>query len=86
MLLLFVYRYDSTTGTFTVPPGGDGVYYLSVYLVTPGGEVAYFEIEVNGQALCSAMADLNASPSGDEAETACHGVADIAEGGRMSFF
>ena len=29
--LFIVYRYDSTTGTFTVPPGGDGFYYFSVY-------------------------------------------------------
>ena len=24
--LFIVYRYDNTTGTFTVPPGGDGFY------------------------------------------------------------
>ena len=29
--LFIVYRYDSTTGTFTVPPGGDGFYYFYVY-------------------------------------------------------
>ena len=29
--LFIVYRYNSTTGTFTVPPGGDGFYYFSVY-------------------------------------------------------
>ena len=77
-----VHRYNSSTGTFTVPSGGDGLYYFSVYLVTPGGEVAYFEIQINGQALCSAMADLNGSTVGDEAETACHGAADIVEGRR----
>ena len=29
--LFIVYRYDSTTGTFTVPSGGGGFYYDSVY-------------------------------------------------------
>ena len=29
--LFIVYRYDGTIGTFTVPPGGDGFYYFSVY-------------------------------------------------------
>ena len=29
--LFIVYRYDSKTGTFTVPSGGDGFYYFSVY-------------------------------------------------------
>ena len=31
LILFIVYRYDSTTGTFTVPSGGDGFYYFSVY-------------------------------------------------------
>ena len=31
LLYLLFYRYDSTTGTFTVPPGGDGFYYFYVY-------------------------------------------------------
>ena len=29
--LFIVNRYDSTNGTFTVPPGGDGFYNFSVY-------------------------------------------------------
>ena len=63
-----------------MPPGGDGLYYFSVYLVTPGAEHAYFDIEINGQPLCSAMADLNDSSAGDEGETSCHGAAQIVEG------
>ena len=31
--ILFISSYDSTTGVFTVPPGGDGVYYFSIYLI-----------------------------------------------------
>ena len=29
--LFIVYRYDSTTEAFTVPPGRGGFYYISVY-------------------------------------------------------
>ena len=74
------YRYNSSTGTFTVPPCGDGLYYFSVYLVTPGDEYAYFDLEINGQPICSAMVDLTDSASGDEGEASCHGAAEIAEG------
>ena len=31
--ILFISSYDSTTGLFTVSPGGDGVYYFSTYLI-----------------------------------------------------
>ena len=31
--MLFISSYDSTTGVFTVPPGGVGVYYFSTYLI-----------------------------------------------------
>ena len=56
-------RYDSTTGTFTVPPGGDGYYYFSAYLSLPGSEYAYFDIELNGEVVSSAISSLSAVPS-----------------------
>ena len=55
--LFIVYRYESTTGTFTVPPGGDGYYYFSVYLLVPTFEQAWFDIEINGEVLCTAFGD-----------------------------
>ena len=58
--LFIVYRYDSTTGTFTVPPCGDGYYYFSAYLSLPGNEYAYFDIERNGNLVCTAHSNLGA--------------------------
>ena len=76
----FIYRYDSTTGTFTVPPGGDGFYYFSVYLTTNSIESAYFDVEVNEQRLCSAVGDLNEmTSSGDEIVASCNGIAEMVE-------
>ena len=57
--LFIVYRYDSTTGTFTVPSGGDGFYYFSVYLWVRPDRAAYFEIELNGELICTAASDVN---------------------------
>ena len=65
--------YDSSTGTFTVPPGGDGFYYFSTYLLVDNGEWARCEIRVNGLRLCTAYTDQGDSP-GDEGQEACSGA------------
>ena len=49
----FIYRYDSSSGTFTVPPGGEGFYYFSVYLLWYYEEYGYFDIQINGEILCT---------------------------------
>ena len=46
--LFIAYRYDSTTGTFTVPSSGDGFYYFSAFLTADGDEYVYFDVELNG--------------------------------------
>ena len=78
--LFIVYRYDSTTRTFTVPSGGDGLYYFSVYLSTISNENAYFNVEINGQLLCSAVGEMTDANSGDAWATSCSGVAEVMEG------
>ena len=57
--LFILYRCDSTTGTFTVPSGGDGFYYFSVYLWVLPNKAAYFEIELNGDLICTAAAEVD---------------------------
>ncbi len=58
-LSFLMLRYDSTTGTFTVPPGGDGLYYFSTFLLVQDGELGRCSIKVNGATLCVAYGDEN---------------------------
>ena len=78
--LFIVYRYDSTTGTFTVPPGGRGFYYFSVYLQMEEAELGHFDLELNGQRLCTAHGDQQDTP-GDEGQAACSATAFAIAGG-----
>ena len=43
------------TGTFTVPPGGDGYYYFSTLVYDD--KSGRFEIRINGLSLCTAQTD-----------------------------
>ena len=63
--LFIVYRYDSTTGTFTVSPGGDGYYYFSTFLNLMGDEAVTFDVRVNGKLICTAYNELTESPPSD---------------------
>ena len=63
----FNYSYDSTTGTFTVPSSGDGFYYFSTYLLVESGEYGRFNIEINGETLCTGQTDEQDSLNGQVA-------------------
>ena len=63
--MFILYRYDSTTGTFTVPPGGDGFYYFSVFFTLTVSERVYFNVDHNGEEISTIFSDLNRIPSGD---------------------
>ena len=71
-------RYDSATGTFTVPSDGDGYYYFSTYFLINGGEYGYFDIEINGNILCTSGTDHD--DTSYPAQAACSGAAYITEG------
>ena len=55
--VICIHRYDSSTGTFTVAPGGEGFYYFSAYFHVTANEYALFDIQINGVVLCSAYGD-----------------------------
>ena len=73
-------RYDSSAGTFTVPPGGDDFYYFSVYLFVWGELAAYFDVTLNGELICTAGSDLTSSHGGDQELTTCSAVTYAVEG------
>ena len=78
--LFIINRYDSTTGTYTVPPGGDGFYHFSVFLTVDGDILATFDMELNGELVCTVYSDLTESPSTDPEITTCNGVLFAVEG------
>ena len=72
-------RYDSTTGQFTVPVGGAGLYFLYTNFYDNDEKFADFIIRVNSVAVCEGSSDLNQSP-GDNGTPSCGAVAVLAEG------
>ena len=78
--LFIIYRYDNTTGTFTVPSGGDGFYYFSAYFVVRYYEYARFDIQINGETLCTAFTDEEQQAAADDGQAACSAATYATEG------
>ena len=74
------WRYDSTTGIFTVPPGGDGMYYFSTYVLVQVGEWGRFDMTLNDVVICSIYPDHSTSGDNDYAPGSCSAVVDIVAG------
>ena len=53
-LAMLLCRYNSTTGTFTIPVGGDGFYYFTIHMTVWLYETSTFDLKINGQNICSA--------------------------------
>ena len=62
-----------------MPPGGDGFYYFSTYLLVVSGEYGRFEIELNGDTVCLAYAEQR-ELTNDDIGTSCSGIAYANEG------
>ena len=75
----FNFRYNSETGTFTVPPGGDGYYSWTLYLIGANGENSEYNIEMNGERLCSVRMDQQQTSS-DVEQSTCSAIAYAAQG------
>ena len=75
--ILFISRYDSTTGVFTVPPGGDGVYYFSTYLLV---EYSYFDMRLNDDVICSTRPDQSNSSVSDVPSGSCSAAVNAVAG------
>ena len=62
-----------------MPPGGDGFYYFSVFFFVVADEVAYFDIQINGNVLCTAETEQDDSPT-DRGQAACSAAIYATEG------
>ena len=78
-MFLIGFRYNSITGAFTVPIDGDGYYFFSTNLIVDNGEFGYFDIEINGDLLCTAYNDLG-QKSSDTGPATCSAVAYVTQG------
>ena len=57
IMLFFCHSYNRFTRVFTVPPGRDGVYYFSMYLLVQSAERAHFDMCFNDDVICSTCLD-----------------------------
>ncbi len=74
-------RYNKSTGAFTVPPGGAGLYYFSTHLSIQWGQHAAFHMKKNNdEAICKALGDNDNNGAGDAAQGFCSGLAQLEEG------
>ena len=62
-----------------MPPGADGFYYFSVYLLVDNSEYGRSDITINGETLCSTEGDEQESDD-DNGQAAC-GAATYASVG-----
>ena len=63
-----------------MPPGGDGVYYFSIFVRVQVGESAGFEIRLNNDAMCTTWPDQNSNGASDAAPGSCSVVVDVVAG------
>ena len=78
--------YDSTTGQFTVPSGGAGLYFLYTNFYGDDRKHMDFFIRVNGTNLCAAFADMHSSGVDDNGTPSCGAVAQLAVGWLIMLF
>ena len=72
--------YDISNGVFTVPPGGNGVYYFSIYIYVDDGEWAGFEMRLNDDDICTTWPDHYNNGDRDRAPGSCSAVVEVVAG------
>ena len=75
--------YDETTGLYTVPPGGDGLYYFYTHLQFLPDEYSNFIIRLNGDDLCDVFED---NDNGDYGMSSCGAAVVLEEGKSHSLY
>ena len=62
-----------------MPHSGDGFYYFSVYFLVDSDEFAYFDIQINGNVLCTAQTEQEDTP-GDRGQAECSAASYATKG------
>ena len=62
-----------------MPSGGDGFYFFSVYLLVSDSEWDFFDIQINGETLCTAHTDRETTVT-DPGQASCTAAIYAAEG------
>ena len=62
-----------------MPPGGDGFYYFSTYLLGDDDQYGFFNIEINGDILCTVVIEQEVT-DGDALQSACSTATYAVEG------
>ena len=78
--VLFISSYDSTTGLFTAPPGGDGVYYFSTYVFVQDDEFGVFSMRLNYGVICSSRPDRGNNGDNNYSTGSCSAVVNVVAG------
>ena len=73
-------RYDSSTGVFTVPPGGSGWYYFSAFLRGESDEIGVFDVTLNDDVICTTIEDTAGSTGLDAVQGGCGAVVLTVDG------
>ena len=61
-----------------MPPGGDGIYYFSTFLlVDSGGEFGRFDMRLNNDVICSTLPDHSHNGIDDYAPGSCSAVVSV---------
>ena len=63
-----------------MPPGGDGWYYFFAHFRVFGNEYALFNIQLNGNYLCTMVEDDGGNTTNDGGQGACGTVVYVEEG------
>ena len=70
---------------FTVGPGGNGMYYFSMFLLGYGAEYGRFDMRLNDDVICTAFPDHSNNGAGDAAPGSCSAVVGVVSGNKLSF-
>ena len=78
---MLFFSYNNATGEFTVPPGGDGLYFFYINFFADDADITNFVVRVNGvRDLCYARADMNNVAVSDNGTPSCGAVATVSAG------